>query len=110
MIHFILARKCSNILLSGERYGSVGIWTDLSYDKSAFTCYMKRFYGYMPHSEDFRLIPETGQTEYIPPCGSDEERIEFHLTPLKRGIFKIRKIKKFRGNIEKKDIHYVFVI
>lgn len=109
-VHLRLTRKKGSIRLSGERYGSVGIWTHLHYDGSAFSSHVRTFNGYTPRLEDFRVDPDSGQTEYMPPCGSDEERVEFHLEPLRRGFFKIKKVKEFREEIEKEDLYLVLVI
>lgn len=64
----------------------------------------------LEYPKDFRIIPETEKYEYVPPCGSDETRVEFCFTPHKRGIFRLKKVKYSRIEKNRTDIYFVFII
>lgn len=87
----ILSRGDS-ITFESKVYGSVGIWYELDYDRSAFT-----------ESRAFEYVDPLFKENPCP--GGDEQVVRVSLTAQKRGLFYITEIEDFRGERTVKRIH-----
>jgi len=91
----ILSRGDS-ITFESQVYGSVGIWYEIDYDKSAFR-----------ESRAFEYVDPLFK---VNPCpGGDEQIVRVRLTALKRGLFYITEIEDFRRERTVKRIHKIRV-
>lgn len=98
-----------SISFKGTTYGSVGYDYKLEFDQTAFeerTTYKEL---YVPRKEDYYENPRTGKMEFHAPCGSDETEETHILSAQKRGLFLIREIVIFRGDIDSEQEHWVLV-
>ena len=98
-----------SISFKGTTYGSVGYDYKLEFDQTAFedrTTYKEL---YVPRKEDYYVNPRTGKVEFHAPCGSDEIEETHVLSAQKRGLFLIREIVIFRGDVDSEQEHWVLV-
>lgn len=84
------------LLYSSQVFGSVGITYKLIFDDSAFE--MTEVLKYK-HPEEVRA----GM------CGADDASLLINLTCKRKGVFTVRAIHGFRGNIEKEFVHKITV-
>ena len=110
MVQLIVTRRGGPVQLYGESYGSVGISTALHYDETAFSCRITAEPVDHPAERDIRIDPQSGREYVVPSCGSDEMRIRFDLTPQRRGIFRIRRIRDFRREEQQRKTFLIIVL
>lgn len=94
---------------SGKSYGSVGYQYYLEFDNTAFKMETQVKDLYKPREEDFVIDRRTGERKFIRPAGGDECAITYTLTATKKGVYQIREIAAFRGDIESEKIHRIKV-
>lgn len=105
----ILAHKGIDVILKTRYHASVGITSEIDCG-NAFK--VKRIIGYYHNKACFPTgskdtTPETIITT-MPP-GGDDGFCKFHLTPQKRGAYKVLHKQFFRGSLERIDLYLIIV-
>ena len=93
----------------GKSHSSVGYQYYLEFDTDAFKMETQVKDLYKPREEDFVIDKHTGEQRFRRPCGGDKSAITYTLTATKTGVYQIREIVAFRGDIESEKIYRVKV-
>lgn len=94
---------------SGKSYSSVGYQYYLEFDNTAFKMETQVKDLYKPREDDFVIDGRTGERKFRRPCGGDEKKVTYTLIATKTGVYQIREIVAFRGEIKSEKIHKIKV-
>lgn len=97
------------ISFTGRNYGSVGYQYQVEFNRDAFKEDIQTRDLYKHREEDYVYDKHTGTIRFIRPCGGDEMEVTYRLTAIKKGVYEIREITDFRGDIESEIVHKIRV-